>query len=294
MRTNIEDLVKISVSGEIVHPSFRRSPYRVSADGEVMVVPSTGGITYNVRVGDSALTWVADHVEPGVTVKNPKGGMGTEGPNGGLNVLGCIGNVATVVSGKAEGATGLVTGKHGGSEHLIIDFAPDAMEKMVPGDRILVVGWGVGMKLLDHPGVRVSNMSPQLLEKWKIEEMDGGIRVPVTHRIPGKIMGAGLGWDTVHHGDYDITFFDEGSVEEYGLNDLRLGDLVALMDAGNSYGHIYRQGCISVGIVIHGDSYVAGHGPGVTTLFAAEEGQIEPVLDPTANIASVMGLRSDL
>ncbi|MEW6724039.1 MAG: hypothetical protein AB1331_03815 [Bacillota bacterium] len=38
-------------------------------------------------------------------------------------------------------------------------------------------------------------------------------------------------------------------------------------------------------------SVIAGHGPGVTSLFTSKTGKIEPVIDPTADIAYLMGLR---
>ena len=107
-------------------------------------------------------------------------------------------------------------------------------------------------------------------------------------------MGSGLGRDNVYRGDYDITTFDREIVAEYGLDELRLGDFVAIMDADHRYGRIYRQGAISIGIVIHGDSVIAGHGPGVTSLMTSSTGKIKPILDPKANIATVMGLRDDI
>lgn len=55
-------------------------------------------------------------------------------------------------------------------------------------------------------------------------------------------MGSGLGRDNVYRGDYDTNYFDEGVVREYGLEDLRLGDLVAIVDADHSSGRIYWQG----------------------------------------------------
>ena len=70
LRTNEAKLVKISVVGEVASPIFGRSPYRISADGHPVVLPSVGGITYNIRVGDLACGWEADHVEPGVSIEN--------------------------------------------------------------------------------------------------------------------------------------------------------------------------------------------------------------------------------
>ena len=79
---------------------------------------------------------------------------------------------------------------------------------------------------------------------------------------------------------------------QYGLRDLRLGDIVAITDADHSYGRIYRSGAVSIGVVVHGRSYVSGHGPGVTSLFTSATGRIEAVLDADANLATIMNLRS--
>jgi hypothetical protein len=152
LRTNIDKLVKISVIGEIASPTYGRSVYSISADGVPVILPGVGGITYNVRVGDPACGWEADHVEPGVSIVNkesdPRFGQGA---NTALNILSCIGNEAIVVSGDAKGAKGVVTGKHGGIEHVLVDFQPDVLEKLVLGDKVLVKAFGVGLKLLDFP-----------------------------------------------------------------------------------------------------------------------------------------------
>ena len=293
LNTNVDRLVQISVMGEIAHPASKQSPYRISTEGEPTVITGSAGITYNVRVGDSAIHWLADHVEPAVSIKHPQGD-GVSGPNGGLNVLACAGNQARVVSGKAEGKTGTVTGKHGGAERVMVDFTPEIMEELVLGDKIMIRAWGVGLALTDFPEVKLFNTSPEMLNNWGIEERDGTLLVPVARKVPAAIMGSGLGVDNLQRGDYDITMFDEQVVEEYELDGLRLGDFVAIMDADHSYGPIYRQGAVSIGIIIHGDSVVAGHGPGVTSLMTSRGGKIEPVLDAKANIAHVMKLRDDI
>jgi hypothetical protein len=92
-------------------------------------------------------------------------------------------------------------------------------------------------------------------------------------------------------GDYDIQTFDDAMAEKYGLRDLRLGDLVAISDADHSYGRIYRTGAVSVGVVVHGRSFVSGHGPGVTSLLTSRDGKIEPVIDSCANLADILQLR---
>ncbi len=107
-------------------------------------------------------------------------------------------------------------------------------------------------------------------------------------------MGSGLGANQVNSGDYDIQLFDSGVVEQYGLESLRLGDLVAIIDADHSFGRIYRQGAVSVGVVVHTNCVTAGHGPGVTTLMTSSDGKIVPQIDKNANIASLLKLRSDI
>ena len=292
LRTNIDKLIKMSVMGEIASPTIR-SVYNVSATGKPMVLPGVGGITYNLRIGDLACGWEADHVEPGVSTEN-KENDSRSGPaaNTAFNVLSCIGNKAKVVSGDAKGAEGAVTGKHGGIEHVLIDYPMEILEKLVPGDRILVKSFGLGLKLLDFPEIKVLNMDPALLEAWNPQPNGDKLEVAVTHIVPAAIMGSGLGANQVNSGDYDIQLFDEKIVEQYGLESLRLGDLVAIIDADHSFGRIYRQGAISLGVVIHTNCVTAGHGPGVTTLMTSSDGRIIPQINTKANIASLLNLRA--
>ncbi|HLN89094.1 MAG TPA: DUF4438 domain-containing protein [Candidatus Binatia bacterium] len=294
LRTNVEKLIKISVMGEIASPTIR-SVYNVSATGKPLVLPGVGGITYNLRVGDSASGWEADHVEPGVSVENKENDARSgQAANVAFNVLSCVGNQATLTTGEAKGAKGVVTGKHGGIEHVLVDFPSEVLEKLVLGDRILVKACGTGLKLLDHPDIKVLNMDPCLLETWNPKPSGSKLEVPVTHVVPAAIMGSGLGSNQVNSGDYDIQLFDETVVEQYGLEGLRLGDIVAIIDADHSFGRIYRQGAVSVGVVVHSNCVTAGHGPGVTTLMTSSDGRIVPQITHNANIASLLKLRSDI
>ena len=294
LKTNGEKLIKISVMGEIASPTIR-NVYNVSATGKPLVLPGVGGITYNLRVGDPACGWEADHVEPGASVENKENDARSgRAANTAFNVLSCVGNQATVTTGDAKGAKGTVTGKHGGIEHVLVDFPAEVLEKLVLGDRILIKAYGIGLKLLDFPDIKVLNMDPRLLEAWNTKLNGAKLEVPVTHIVPAAIMGSGLGANQVNSGDYDIQLFDSGVVEQYGLESLRLGDLVAIIDADHSFGRIYRQGAVSVGVVVHTNCVTAGHGPGVTTLITSPDGKIVPQIDKNANIASLLKLRSDI
>ena len=66
IKTNRDKVVMISVQGAVAAPVTRLA-YRVSAEGEPFILPGTGGITYNVLVGDPCFGWAGDHVEPGVS-----------------------------------------------------------------------------------------------------------------------------------------------------------------------------------------------------------------------------------
>ena len=108
---NRERLVAISVMGQIHHPTIGHSgTFKLCHDGTSGVLPSVGGITYNVKLGDCVYDKVCDHVEPGISMKNPD-----PKENDALVMLACIGNKARVVSGDAKGAAGFVTGFHGGN-----------------------------------------------------------------------------------------------------------------------------------------------------------------------------------
>ncbi len=286
--TNRHKLVRLSVVGQVTSPRYPpppANPYRISIHGEPMVLPGTGGVTYNIRIGHRVQDIVGDHVEPAVTMKNPD-----ENANGGLNILACIGNRASILSGGAAGSTGVVTGKHGGAEHVMVDFAFDVLERMVPGDKILVKSFGTGLELEGLPDVKCMSIDPDFFDAWINEIRGGKLVVPVTHRIPAGVMGSGLGRDNAYRGDYDITMFDEATVKEYGLDTLRLGDIVAIVDADSTYGRYYHQGSVTIGIIAHGDSIIAGHGPGVTCLLSSRLGAIDPTIDPNANIGSILGL----
>jgi hypothetical protein len=290
MKTNAEKLVMVSVTGEVSSPTMSETGYRIASGGKPVVLPGTGGITYNIKVGDPACGWVADHVEPSVSVKNGAPKVGTRSANAALNTLSCVGNKARVISGDAKGAEGVVTGKHGGIEHVLMDFDDGAMEKMAIGDRILVRALGTGLALDGFPDVKVMNLDPGLLSRMNVKTVKGKLEVGVTHVVPAALMGSGIGKAHAHSGDYDIQLLDRKTVVKHGLEDIRLGDIVAIKDADNTFGRMYRRGAVTVGVVVHSDCVIAGHGPGVTILMSCSRGTLVPRPDPGANLARLLGI----
>jgi len=280
LRTNSDKLPIVSVGGVIWHPKMGTAG-RTTIEGTVVWLPGTGGITYNAKIGDPCNHWAADHLEPGVTIRHKEAEH-----NHALQILSCVGNDAFVRSGEAKGARGIVTGKHGGCDHVLIHFAQEDLEKMDIDDKIQIRATGQGMQLLDYPDIILRNTSPALLEKMNITEENGKLKVGVAKCVPAKVMGSGIGTVNTAGGDYDICLFDEETNAKYGLDSLRFGDIVAIENADTRFGRSYRAGACTIGVVVHSDCVISGHGPGVSTLLTTKLPLLEPFIDPNANLAN--------
>jgi hypothetical protein len=293
LRYNRNDLIMVAVAGQIAHPVGGANPYRIGNDGVPRVLPATGGIVLNRRVGDRCVGLAGDHIEPGVALHNNQREVvgARNGPNRALITYACVGNRVRVVSGPCTGEWGLVTGKHGGVDHVIVDFPTEILQRLNIGDRMQINSCGLGMRLIDYPDISIFNCAPELLHRWGIIENQGRLEIPVTHHIPAKIMGSGLGKNTVWRGDYDIQLFDRMIRQRFGLGSLRFGDMIAIVGADTRYGPSFHQGYITIGVIVHGDSTVSGHGPGVTPLLSGPADRLSAFLKIDANLANIFGLR---
>jgi len=290
-RNNTDKLICVSVMGQIASPGFPglpAEPYRLDSDGRAFLLPTYGGIVYNVSVGDSAYGWLADCIHPGVSIS-----LKDENGNRGLNLLACVGNTAMVMSGDAKGAKGVVTGKSGRfSEHVILHFSPADREKMAIGDKINIKACGVGMTLADHPDVKLKSCSPELVDGLEVTTgNNGSLNVPVTAVIPPHLLGAGAGL-TSEGGSLHIQTQDRAEIARLGLDQLRLGDIVALEDFDSSWNHGYLRGAIGIGVIGQGDSPRSGYGPGVTLVMTSMKGGINPVVTAGVNIKEVFNLQA--
>lgn len=290
VRTNADRLVSVSVMGQIASPGFPglpAEPYRLDADGRPFLLPTYGGIVYNVSVGDSAYGWLADCIHPGVSIalKDDRG-------NRGLNILACVGNTAVVMTGGAQGERGVVTGKSGRfSEHVIIHFPKAVREKMAIGDKIVIRATGVGIELTDHPDVKLKSCSPEFLDNLEVTTTsEGKLSVPVVGIVPPHLLGAGAGL-TSEGGSLHIQTKDTAALKAAGLDRLRLGDVVALADYDSSWNHGYLRGAIGIGVIGQGDSPRAGYGPGITLLMTSVTTAIAPSLTPGVNLKDVFNLK---
>jgi hypothetical protein len=291
IKTNLEKLVDMAVCGDAASPSTCDAAPRTGADGAGYLPVRLSGINFSVKVGDPALDWAGAHeTAPGVALANPEGGA-----NEALVALSCIGNDAVVVGARLDGKdvklvgfAGTVTGKT--CDRVLVHFPRRVVEKLCVGDRIQVRASGAGLKLLDYPDVTCLNLSPRLLKALNPSEKGGRVRIPVAKVIPGKLLGHGLGCATGATGDLDIQAGSPEAVKEYALDQLRLGDLVALADIDAATGGRWQPGSVSVGVVVHGASRRAGRGPGVSPILASPKGAIEPIITRKANLADLLGL----
>jgi hypothetical protein len=283
VKTNAEHLVEVSVGGEVWPPSGQYSQYRATSEGQSTVTLGMAGICYTARVGDPAFGWEADHLEPGVSIRNK-----ADGAEHALHYLACMGNEAVVTSGLVAGAKGVVTGEHA---HIMVDIPPPDLDLVAVGDTIQIRAVGTGLRLLDHPDVVLHKCSPRLIEGLRLEEDgDGRLVVPVVKTIPSHLMGSGaeLMADYV---DQDFMSNDRSEVDYWELDHLRLGDIVAVENQDHSWGRGFYEGAVTIGLIIHGDSAWTGHGPGVLDLMSSRSGGIVTREDPDANIAWRLGIR---
>lgn len=285
LKSNEDTLVEMAVAGVITTPSVRPGQYIPHPDGRATVLPGMYGITYNVRCGDRAFGWAGDHVEPGVSIDDDA----NSGRHHALHYLSCIGNDAMVTSGLAAGAKGIVIGEHA---RILVQFSPEAHAVMTPGDRIQVMTKGRGLQLTDHPGVEFKKMSPRLFHALGLTEpAPGRLHINVAMELPIRIMGSGAELNA-EYVDQDLMSGDRALMADLGIDQMRLGDLIAIRHADHHFGRSYREGAVSICLCIHGDSVMTGHGPGILTLITAREGSIDFTVDPTANIAQLLNLEA--
>lgn len=281
LNTNESTLVEMAVAARVSDAAVRPGQYIPWPDGRATVLPGMFGIAYNVRCGDRAFGWAADHVEPGVSIDDADSGR-----HHALHYLNCIGNDAVVTSGMAAGARGIVIGEHA---RILVQFDPEAHDLMAPGDQVQIITCGNGLALTDHPGVELKKMSPRLLHAMNITEANGRLHVPVAMELPIRIMGSGAELNS-EYVDQDLMSGDRALMADLGIDQMRLGDLVAIRHADHHFGRSYRTGAVSIALCIHGDSVMTGHGPGILSLMTARGGEIDFTVDPAANIATCLKL----
>jgi hypothetical protein len=258
------------------------NPYDVSADGVPFVSVGAGGVCYTVKVGSAANGWAADQVEPGASIANPDAAA-----NEALLLYACVGNRVTVRSGGAAGAVGVVTGKHEAFhayKHVLVHLADDALDELVPDDRLVVRAIGRGMTVTGLPAITCHSLGPELWEAWSPERSGERLRLRVTRVLAPEVVGMGSGRVS------GATSVALQSGADDALEGLRIGDLVAVRDWDATYYTGYHEDRVTIGVVATGDSPVLGNGPATTILLSGPAASFDLVVDAAANLSQLLDL----
>jgi len=279
---NTGELLRTALVGDVTSPVLGINPYDVTADGVPFVSIGAGGVCYTVKVGAEAHGWAADQVEPGASIANPDAAA-----NEALMLYACIGNRATVRSGDAAGAVGVVTGKHEAFhayKHVLVHLPADALDAVVPGDRLVVYATGRGMAVDELPEITCHSLGPELWDAWAPERSGGRLGIRVTRVLAPEVVGMGSGRVS------GATSFALQSEADEALGALRIGDLVAVRDWDATYYTGYHEDRVTIGVVSTGDSPVLGNGPATTILLSGPSTAFELAVDASANLADLLEL----
>jgi hypothetical protein len=261
--------VATNLGGIVETPELASTPFRLDPDGRPYVPTGDGGIVLGVRLGDGVFATDADHAAPGACLVHRE-----QAARHALTTYACLGNPVTVRTGAAAGERGVVLGKRGELGRVITCFPPEVLERLAPGDAVVVRGYGQGAELAGPISVR--NIAPGALSLLPIELGDR-FGVSVRAAIGSYAIGNGVG-RPVEQWDLDIQV-DSVTAPGLGLADLVLGDLVAVDDLDVRHNVGYRRGFRTVGIVVHGGSAQPGHGPGLMPILCGPSSAFDIQVD---------------
>jgi hypothetical protein len=171
-----------------------------------------------------------------------------------------------------------------------VHFENNILEKLAIGNTLQVKAQGVGLEIEGFKDVFTHGITPEILEKLVTQNANGKLEVPVVKEIPAKIVGQGAGRGSLS-GNWHIQTCYPPDIKEYGLEELRFGDLVLLKDIQTDYGKGYYRGGATLGVVCSGPSDISGLGVGVTPILSTRFGKLTARIDPAANIGKYLGLK---
>ena len=281
--TNKDKVLTIAVQGQVA-PAQPARAYAVTWDGKPKMMIGTGGINYNLKIGDKLFGWAAaDRATVGVATE----GVGEDRFKEAWLTYTSIGNEVKVLGGDARGEKGIIVGKFGA--YVLVHFEDTVLARLAIGDALQVKASGVGLEIDGFSDVFVHGVAPQLLEKLGLRTVSGRLEVPVVKEIPAEIVGQGAGGSSLS-GNWHIQTTFPPDIKEHRLDDLRFGDLVLLRDIETDYGKGYYKGGATIGVVCSGPSDISGLGIGVTPILSTRFGKLVGRIDPTANIGKYLGI----
>ena len=282
LKTNEKKLIKMSIGGYVTQPSFKNPGYIPDNDGNSVILPGMYGVVNNVKVGDKAFGWNGDHIEPGVSIDSEN-----INEHFALHYLVCTGNKAIVRSGEAKGKTGIVTGEHARN---LIHFEQNILEKICVGDQIDIITHGRGLKLFDFPEIEIKKIDPNLLKSMNFKVENKKLIVDVAIELPIKIMGSGAELNS-EYVDQDLMSGDRSLMKKLKIDQMKLGDLIAINHADHRWGRSYKKDHVSIALCIHGDSVMTGHGPGIMTIMTATKKNLSWKINKNANLKNILKIK---
>lgn len=281
--TNKDRLMTLAVQGQIAHAQPARA-YAVTWDGKPKMPIGTGGINYNLKLGDSIFGWAsADRATFGVATE----GIGDDRFREAWLTYTSIGNEVRILSGEAKGQKGIIAAKFG--SYVLIHFDDAVLDKLSIGDTLQAKANGVGLEIDGFKEIFVHGIAAEVLEKIASRTAEGKIQVPVVKEIPAEIVGQGSGGSSLS-GNWHIQTTYPPDIKQYGLDELRFGDLVLLKDIETDYGKGYCKGGATLGIVCSGPSDISGLGIGVAPILSTRLAKLIGRTDPTANIGKFLDI----
>jgi hypothetical protein len=284
LSTNKDKLLMIAVQGQIAPPQPARG-YTATWDGKPKMMIGTGGINYNLKIGDKVFAWASgDRATMGVAAE----GVGDDRIREAWLTYTSIGNEVRVLSGEASGKKGVVIGKFGNT--VLLHFDDDVLEKLAIGDTLQAKACGIGFEIEGFKDVIAHGLAPEFFEKLDIKNNEGKLEVPVVKEIPAEIVGQGAGGSSLS-GNWHIQTCYPPDIKEFGLDELCFGDLVLLKDIETDFGKGYYKGGATLGVVCSGPSDISGLGIGVTPILSTRFGKLKARMDPAANIGKYLEIK---
>ncbi len=276
LNTNQEQLIEMLLQGVSSTPIFTQS---------ASAAKGPGGMALNLKVGDSVFGWAVDHAAPCVSIVSSR----SQSP---LPLLACLGNEARILSGEAKGTRGIITGISKAHGQVFIDFPDSIFEHISLEDTIQIRAFGQGLRLVDYEQVVLGGVSPELLDKMKIEEdvQEHQLRIPVTAKISAQALVSASQQTLGLNLDLNLQYTDLEQIKEFQLEHLRLGDVVAIVDHPTRYQGRLQQEMVSIAIVTYTASSESDLGPGIQTIMTGTPEALSPFLHEDSNLGRYLNL----
>lgn len=291
IKLNTESLVERGVDVRVVNIAAVAA-IGVQRESSPVESLSFCGISYNVRLGDSVFGWSEDLIEPGIVSAILADDGSETCLNHGLARICSIGNKVKVISGEARGLEGVIIGRSIAiPDAVIIDFPERVYQKIIAGDHLWILARGRRAVFVDYPSIRSYGIDPEMLNKFELQQAGRTrLMMPVCFFMTADYFTP---VDEKHFVPQLLCSFhgaDSREIQKLGIDNMRFGDLIAIIDLDCTEGFKKKPGAVTIGMVMLSPVSVWDIAFGVLILLTCDEGRIVPVINPNANIGHHLGL----